>query len=683
MRARRAVCNGPVREPDRNALAASGRRAGIAGSGLLAVWLAGTAATLTAQPLPDVQFQPQPPVQTPAPGWDKLSYTLPEPGSYSLPPLGLAADGVVVDSRGRVRRLYELFDGRVVLLAFIYTSCSDANGCPLATAVMHGVFRAMQSDPLLKNRLRLLSLSFDPQHDTPQHLRLHASNLTDGQEPDLWQFLTTASPAELEPILTAYGQSVQPEIGPDGTPNGMFAHILRVFLIDAQRRIRNIYSTAFLHRDLVLNDMRTLLMEDDLPARASAPHDRQGSRLPGAGDVKDGYDTGVYVTRSRSLSNRGGRPADLHGLATHPPLGLPPVPVPSDNPLTAARIALGRTLFFDRRLSLNDTISCAMCHVPEQGFTSNEMATAVGIEGRSVRRNSPTLLNVAYARRLFHDGRETTLEQQVWGPLLARNEMGNPSIGALLEKVKRLPDYAGRFAAVFGRGPSMETLGMAIACYERSLLAADSPFDRWYFGGQTDAMSDAARRGFELFRGKAGCVACHSIGEEHALFTDQRLHNTGIGYQRAAGNERAAHRILVAPGTFLEVDRSVIEAVGERPPGDLGLYEVTQDPADRWKYKTPTLRNVALTAPYMHDGSIATLPEVVDFYNQGGAPNDNLSPLLSPLGLSRSEQDELVAFLASLTGTTVDTLVSDAFAATVGDRKRGDPPASPLGTAQQ
>ena len=274
---------------------------------------------------------------------------------------------------------------------------------------------------------------------------------------------------------------------------------------------------------------------------------------------------------------------------------------------------------------------------------------------------------------LFHDGRETALEQQIWGPLLAPNEMGNPSVGAVLEKLRRLPDYAGRFEAVFGRGPGMETLGMALAAYERTLLAADSPFDRWRFAGEEDAISASARRGFELFTGKAGCVACHRVGTSDALFTDHRLHNTGIGYRRAMGEARKTRRILVAPGTWLEVGNDVIEAVSERPPGDLGLYELTQDPADRWKYKTPTLRNVALTAPYMHDGSFSTLREVIDFYDRGGIANQNLSPLLQPLGLSDAEKDDLAAFLESLTGTTADLVVDDAKAATIGDVRRSDP----------
>lgn len=660
-----------MRRPDPVDPASTSRRVGLAGVGLLAGWLA--YAPSGAHEPARVDPTPQAETQVPAPGWGELSYAPPEPGSYELPVLGPAADGAVLDTDGRLRHLHDLFDGRVILLSFIYSSCSDANGCPLATAVLHGVFKTMQHDPQLGSSLRLLSLSFDPEHDTPPRLRHHAAALT-GQSPtEQWQFLTAASETQLAPILAAYDQSVQAEIGPDGEPSGAFAHVLRVFLIDPQRRIRNIYSAAFLHRDLLLSDARTLLMENSRTAVASVPSDDEVSRLSGAGDFKAGYETQTYMTQSRSLQAWSRQQTDLLALAEDPPLGLPAVPVPSDNPLTTDKISLGRKLFYDRRLSLNDTFSCAMCHIPEQGFTSNEMATAVGIEGRTVRRNSPTLFNVAYAKRLFHDGRETTLEQQIWGPLLAPNEMGNPSVGAVLEKLQRLPDYTGRFESVFGRGPTMETLGMALAAYERTLLAAGSPFDRWYFDGQEHAISERAKHGFELFTGKAGCSACHQIGERHALFTDHQLHNTGIGYRRAMGDERERRRILVAPGTYLEVESDVIEAVSERAPSDLGLYELTQNPADRWKYKTPTLRNVTLTAPYMHDGSLSTLREVVEFYDRGGVPNENLSPLLQPLALSDREKDALVAFLESLTGSTVDLVVGDGRTADIGDLRRNDP----------
>jgi len=336
--------------------------------------------------------------------------------------------------------------------------------------------------------------------------------------------------------------------------------------------------------------------------------------------------------------------------------------------VTEAKIALGRKLFYDRRLSLNNTFSCAMCHIPEQGFTSNEMATAVGFEGRSVRRNAPTIYNAAYLTRLFHDGREYNLEQQVWGPLLATNEMANPAVGTLIEKIRGLPDYRGRFEAAFdGRGPTMETVGMALASYQRTLVSGTSPFDRWHYGGDQQALEEPARRGFDLFTGKAGCAACHLVGENVALFTDNRLHNTGVGFRESMQPEPRTRRVAVAPGIVLDVPSSVIGSVSQPLASDLGLYEVTQDPADRWKYRTPSLRNVALSAPYMHNGSLATLRDVVELYNAGGVPNEVLDPLIRPLGLSQTEIDDLVAFLESLTGDNVDALVSDAFAAPVGD----------------
>ncbi|MCG7947296.1 MAG: photosynthetic protein synthase I, partial [Candidatus Thiodiazotropha taylori] len=246
---------------------------------------------------------------------------------------------------------------------------------------------------------------------------------------------------------------------------------------------------------------------------------QQTSQLSKPGDNKLGYELSSYVTDSQDLELRKGTKADLLSIASNPPLGLPAIPVPADNPLSREKIDLGRKLFYDRRLSLNDTFSCAMCHVPEQGFTSNELAMAVGIEGRSVRRNSPSVYNSAYSNLLFHDGREENLEQQAWGPLLANNEMANPSIGYVLNKVRQIEDYRGLFEEAFeGRGVSMETLGMALASYQRALVSADSPFDRWRYAGDQTALSDSAKRGFEIFTGKAGCVACHSIGERSALF---------------------------------------------------------------------------------------------------------------------------------------------------------------------
>jgi len=393
-------------------------------------------------------------------------------------------------------------------------------------------------------------------------------------------------------------------------------------------------------------------------------------QLHGAGDDKTGYDTKNYITNSKALATRVGKKADLMALIKQPPLGLPAVPIPTHNPITVEKIDLGRKLFYDRRLSLNNTFSCAMCHVPEQGFTHNELATSVGLEGRSGRRNNPTLYNIAYAEKLFHDGREDNLEQQVWGPLLAHNEMGNPSPGIVLRKIRALEDYNGLFERVFGKPLNMETIGMALATYQRSLNSANSPFDQWYFGQNEQAVSANVKNGFKLFSGKANCIACHTVKKDHALFTNNLLHNTGHGFRVSTQPRPAKQMITLAPGQTIEIESDLFDSVSEKKPNDVGLYEITENPADRWKYKTPTLRNISLTAPYMHDGAFKTLKEVIEFYNQGGVPNEDLDPLIKPLNLTYNEQSDLLAFLNSLTGSNVDELISDGFAAPVGDTQQ-------------
>ncbi len=396
----------------------------------------------------------------------------------------------------------------------------------------------------------------------------------------------------------------------------------------------------------------------------------------GSGDYKEGYESDEYRTRSRSLESRTGREANLYALMRDPPLGLPSPPWPRLNPPSPDAIALGRRLFFDRRLSLNNTMSCAMCHVPEMGFAHNELKTAVGFEGRSGRRNTPTLLNVAYKTMLFHDGREFSLENQIWSPLLARNEMANPSVGAVIEKIRRIKEYPGIFQKVFGeRGVSMETVSMAFAQYQRALLSANSRFDRWRYNGEKNLLNAEEQRGFAIFNGAGACSACHLIGERHALFTDNQLHNTGIGFDTSMRKAAPTERVQLAPGVFADVDRGEIAGIGGPPTkiNDVGRYEVTQDPGDRWKYTTPTLRNVALTAPYMHNGELLTLEAVVEFYDRGGVPNESLSPLIRPLGLTPADKKALVAFLQTLTGGNTAELVSDAFAAPVGELRRDDP----------
>ncbi len=345
------------------------------------------------------------------------------------------------------------------------------------------------------------------------------------------------------------------------------------------------------------------------------------------------------------------------------PLGLPTPPVPADNPPSREKIDLGRKLFFDRRLSFNRTLSCAMCHIPEQGFTQNEMRTPVGIEGRFVKRNAPSLYNVGYRQHLFHDGRESSLENQVWQPLLRENEMANPSVGFVIETLRTAPDYGGLFEAAFGRGPGIETIGQALASYERSLVSAGSPFDRWYFGGDEHALGAAAKRGFALFN-SAGCARCHTVSADHALFSDGAFHDTGIGYARAMlAPDGDTGKVRLAPG--VEV---VPEVSFSRPEAnDLGRYEATGKAGDRWRYLTPSLRNIALTAPYMHDGSLPDLASVLRFYNEGAVPHAELDPLLQPLGLAPRQLRDLESFLAALTGDNIQRLAEDGRSTGIGD----------------
>lgn len=570
-----------------------------------------------------------------APGYSPLPYALPGAGSYGLPMTVPAADGAVLDTDGNTTRLHALMGDKIVLLSFIYASCNDVNGCPLAIHVFHSVQAHAATHMELAEQLRLLTISFDPIHDTPENLRNYVAQQRPG--PLDWRFFTTRSLADLQPILRGYDQTIRAEYDAEGHDTGTFSHLLRVYLIDRQKRIRNVYTVSFLHATTLLNDVQTLLRETAAsPAPATPPPAVEQSPSP--------------------------QPS---------PLGLPALPIPPDNPMTADKIQLGHKLFFDRRLSFNETQSCAMCHIPEQGFTSNQLGTAVGLEGRTVRRNAPSLYNVAYQTRLFHDGRETTLEQQIWSPLLAHNEMGNPSVGYVLEKLRRMSEYRTQFQQVFARDVSMETLGQALAAYQRTLNAGNSPFDRWRYGGQHNAMGADARAGFTLFTGKAGCSACHTVGADAALFTDQHFHDTGLGYRDSVQLPAATQPVQLAPGLMVNLPHAVVAAVSAPAVNDLGRYEITQDPVDRWKFKTPSLRNVALTAPYMHNGSLPTLAAVIDFYSAGGVAHPGLDSQIRPLRLGATERRQLIAFLHALTSADTAELVARARAAPIGNRTTG------------
>jgi cytochrome c peroxidase len=379
----------------------------------------------------------------------------------------------------------------------------------------------------------------------------------------------------------------------------------------------------------------------------------------GTGDIRQGYERSDFRTRSSALTQTPGSRLDLAARARPPPLGLPPL----GQALQPAAVDLGRALFFDRRLSANGTLSCAMCHVPEQGFTHNEVRTPVGLEGRAVRRNAPALYNVAYRPALFLDGRESSLEEQIWSPLLAENEMGNVDRESVLTRVAALDDYANRFTAVYEAGLTAATLGDALASYQRGLLSGDSPFDRYHFAGVADALDAREQQGFTVFK-EAGCPGCHRIGDDAALFTDDTFHNTGVGF-RARHEPAQPARLQIAPGVFTELTVTVAVPKIE----DEGRFEVTGREADRGRFRTPTLRNVALTAPYMHDGSLATLADVVAYYDAGGSGDPRQDPRIRPLHLSDGDQAALVAFLKALTGQDVAALADDARSVHIGDHR--------------
>lgn len=306
-----------------------------------------------------------------------------------------------------------------------------------------------------------------------------------------------------------------------------------------------------------------------------------------------------------------------------PGLGLPPIVIPEDSKLTKSIAKLGKKLFFDKLLSRDGTISCATCHVPEQGFTQNDKPKSVGIDGKIGRRNTPTLLNIAFADSLFVDGRASSLEDQAWQPILAEDEMGNSSVSEVLDKISSDKKYQSMFKESFGeKSVRKDSVAIALSTYQRVLVSGESSYDRWYYESEGDAMGASAQRGYQLFAGQAQCWHCHQIAGPGVLFSDNLFHNTGVSFR--------SHKLGASE--------------------DLGRYEITKIDYDKRTFKTPTLRNVALTAPYMHDGSLSTLEEVVRFYNDGGSDDPLLSPIIGSLNLSKNDIKDIVQFLHALNG---------------------------------
>ena len=299
--------------------------------------------------------------------------------------------------------------------------------------------------------------------------------------------------------------------------------------------------------------------------------------------------------------------------APHAPLGLVPILWPPDNPYSPAKAELGRLLFFDKRLSADGSVACADCHNPKFAFTDGA-PVSTGIRGQTGGRSAPTVINRAYSLEQFWDGRAPTLEEQAKGPIANPIEMGNTHEN-VVSALQAVPGHRQRFREVFGREDfTMDHVVKAIATFERTILSGNSPYDR-YKAGQKNALSEAQRRGMEVFLEKAKCDQCH-FGIN---FTDGSYANLGVG--------------------------------ANKPDPDVGRYAVTRRDDDWGKFKTPTLREISHTGPYMHDGSLKTLEEVVEFYNKGGEPNRNKDQRIKPLNLTEQEKADLGEFLKALNGT--------------------------------
>lgn len=330
------------------------------------------------------------------------------------------------------------------------------------------------------------------------------------------------------------------------------------------------------------------------------------------------------------------------------PLAMTRAAFPADNPQTSAKIALGQRLFFDGRLSANGTVACSSCHDPKRAFTDGR-PVAVGIQNRIGQRNAPTILNALYNATQFWDGRALTLETQALFPITNPAEMGQPGVETVVRRLAAVAAYRADFQSVFGRPVNAIDLSRALASYERSQIAFDSRFDR-FIAGDSLAIELSARRGWRLFNGKARCNKCHALTDtttQATTFTDNDFHNIGVGIVRhdVAALADQAEKSL-ARGDTAAIDSAAIGS----PMSALGRYLLTRKKADIGAFKTPDLRNVVMTAPYFHDGSAATLWDVMDHYNKGdGLQNPFLDQDIQPLALTEREISDLVSLMGTLT----------------------------------
>jgi len=339
----------------------------------------------------------------------------------------------------------------------------------------------------------------------------------------------------------------------------------------------------------------------------------------------------------------------MPGDVTQPPAVFDPAIwdafIPADNRMTPERVALGRKLYFDTRLSKDGTVSCATCHDVTRGFT-DQLSVSEGIGNQMGRRNAPTTLNVALLQTLFLDGRSPTLEHQARLPIINPIEMGFPDGESAVNAIRDDPEYRKAFQAAYGRDVNYDDIGRAIAAFQRTLVFMDSPFQR-FLEGETKAISADAAAGWALFNGKARCMSCHHMSRSNPLGTDNRFHNIGVSarHQDFEGLARQGMAALRDDPSEQKLEELALNT----DFSELGRFMITGQRSDIGAFRTSMLLNVGITPPYMHDGSLKTMWDVMDHYNKGGEPNPFLDGGMEPLALSETEINQMVAFLFALT----------------------------------